>query len=490
MLPERIASAIQDFVATCHAPALLEAGEKPLVLSQDRFRIDVNARGTWLEAWDDHRLWSRRILNVGIASRKKLELEAFRFGKANLSVSLVDVADPRCAPAIEKTNRSAFTEKFRLFLNRNYGNWRWQAFRSEAKLENSLSPTYPTALLTRGQEAVAALASPDRDTGFHALTFALIWLHWVQRRHGEIAASRLLLYLPQEHARSIVLLARHLDATKLKIDIWLYDDTGGESLLDPADYGNLESTLAPRYSRLCGPAWWVDLLGRHPEIDMIEEADGSLGYRIRGLEIARLRPASGNEIPRLEYGLRRKRKAALSELPAIEQLIEQVLSLRYSKAENRINPIYLGEPERWLESQVRRNIGEIEANIVPHCLYGQALGSLHGERSALDLLGIDHAGRLNIFELKVTEDIHLPLQAFDYWLRIRHHLACGDFQGSGYFPGRELSRNAPRIFLLSPSLHFHPMTEAVLRWLPPTCEVTRIGLNGDWRERIDVVIRR
>ena len=161
-----------------------------------------------------------------------------------------------------------------------------------------------------------------------------------------------------------------------------------------------------------------------------------------------------------------------------------------SMAEYRTNPIYLGEPERWLESQVRRNIDEIEANIAPHCLYGQALGSLHGERSALDLLGIDHAGRLNIFELKVTEDIHLPLQAFDYWLRIRHHLGCGDFSGSGYFPGRELSRNAPRIFLLSPSLHFHPMTEAVLRWLPPACEVIRIGLNGDWRERVDVVLRR
>jgi hypothetical protein len=489
MVPERIAATIENFVATCQAPALLEKGEKPLVLAPDRFKVDITPRGAWLEAWDESRVWSRRILRVGEPSRKKLELEAFRFGKSTASISLVDVADSRTGPAIEKTKRSAFTEQFRYFLNRHFGSWRWESFRSEAKLENSLSPIFPTALLTRGQQAVAAVAAPDRDTSFHALTFALIWLDWVRRNHGDIAASRLLLYLPESHARSVVLLARQLDSKKVQVDIWLYAEGGGEYLLDPADTGNLDSTLAPRYSRLAGPEWWVDFVFQQAAVDQIEEADGSMSYRVRGLEFARLRAAQGNERPRLEYGIRRKRAITVEELPEVRKLVDEILEHRRSQSSQRTHPLFLAEPERWLEAQVRREIQEVEAAVAPDCLYGQALGSLHGERSALDLLGIDRTGRLHIFELKASEDIHLPLQAFDYWLRVRHHLAAGDFEGSGYFPGRVLSKVSPKVFLVSPSLHFHPMTEAVLNYLPPACEMVRIGLNGDWRERIDVVLR-
>ena len=489
MVPERIAATIEEFVTHCQCPALLERGEKPLELARGRYKVDVTPKGAWLEAWDESRVWSRRILSVGEPSRKRLELEAFRFGKHHLSVSLVDVADARSAPVIEKTRRSAFTEQFRLFLNRHFGSWRWEAFRSEAKLEHSFSPVFPTALLTRGNEAVAALAAPDRDTGFHALTFALVWLDWVRRNHGDLAAGRLLLYLPEGHERSVVLLARQLAPSRLKVDIWLYSVDGGEYLLDPADRGNLDSTLAPRLSRLAGPEWWVNHIGRDRDVEWIEQSDGSLSYRIRGLEFARLRAAHGNEKPALEFGLKRRKKASATDLPAIAALIEEIRGLRRADAPDRKNPLYLAEPERWLESQVRTQIGEIEANIDPSCLHGQAIGSLEAERSALDLLGVDRQGQLAIFELKATEDIHLPLQAFDYWLRVRHHLEHGDFEGSGYFPGRELSRNAPRVFLVSPSLHFHPMTGAVLQYLPPSCEMVRIGLNGEWRKRLDVVLR-
>jgi hypothetical protein len=489
MIPERIAATIEAFVGSCQCPALLERGEAPMELVRGRFKVDVTSRGAWLEAWDDSRVWSRRILSVGEPSRKKLELEAFRFGKSNMPVVLVDVADARTGPVIEKTKRSAFTEQFRLFLNRQFGSWKMEAFRSEAKLENSMSPIYPSALLIRGQEAVAAVAAPNRDTGFHALTFALVWLDWVRRNHGEIAARRLLLYLPEGHARSVVLLARHLNPAVVQTEIWLCTEDGGEYPLDPSDRGNIDSHLAPRYSRLAGPEWWVSLLSRQQQVDWVEEADGSMSYRVRGLEVARLRAAHGNDRPVVEFGLRRKRKGVAADALAIEALIAEVLALRKAGAADRNNPVYLSEPERWLESQVRKNIREIEANLDPDCVYGQALGSLEGERSALDLIGIDRDGRLNLFELKATEDIHLPLQAFDYWLRVRHHLEHGDFAGSGYFPAREIARNAPRVFLVSPSLHFHPMTEAVTQFLPPACEMIRIGLSGDWRERVDVVLR-
>jgi hypothetical protein len=43
-----------------------------------------------------------------------------------------------------------------------------------------------------------------------------------------------------------------------------------------------------------------------------------------------------------------------------------------------------------------------------------------------DLLAITRDGRLTVLELKAGEDIHLPLQALDYWRRIAVHSKAGE----------------------------------------------------------------
>ena len=49
------------------------------------------------------------------------------------------------------------------------------------------------------------------------------------------------------------------------------------------------------------------------------------------------------------------------------------------------------------------------------------------ERGILDLLAVDHTGRLAIVELKASADLQLPLQALDYWIRVKWHLDRGEF---------------------------------------------------------------
>jgi hypothetical protein len=489
MTPRNIANTIEQFLAACEAPVLLERGEAPILLAPERRRVEVTPRGTRLEAWDEARTWSRRILGIAGTGRHKMELEAYRFGKQAFRVVLLDAARAQSAPMLAKTQRSAFASSFRLFLNRHFGSWRWEAFRTEAKLENSFSPLYPTALLTRGREAVAAVAAPPRDTGFHGLTFALVWLAWVKRNHGELAARRLLLYLPEEFARPTVSLARHLVGERLEVDIWLYSEEGGEYRLEAADRGNIDSVLAPRYSRLAGPAWWVDFSSRQPDLEAVEEPGGALSYRLRGLEVARLEPANGNVQPQLWFFIGKRRKANPERLPEFGQALQELARYRHPQPQDRLHPAYLAAPERWLESEVRRNFRELDPQADPVQVYGQCLGSLGGERSALDLLGVNREGRLLIAELKAAEDIHLPLQAFDYWLRVRKHLEQGDFTGNGYFPGRVLSRQSPRVFLVSPALRFHPMTEDVMQFFPRELSVVRVGVGENWRKQFDVVVR-
>ena len=55
-----------------------------------------------------------------------------------------------------------------------------------------------------------------------------------------------------------------------------------------------------------------------------------------------------------------------------------------------------------------------------------------------------------MIELKVGEDIHLPLQGLDYWMRVKWHLDREEIASKGYFPGIRLVNSSPRLLLVSP----------------------------------------
>ena len=119
----------------------------------------------------------------------------------------------------------------------------------------------------------------------------------------------------------------------------------------------------------------------------------------------------------------------------------------------------------------------------------------------LDLLAVRRDGRLVVMEIKADEDLHLALQALDYWVRVRqHHLSAAGKAGSsdsnsdlerfGYFPGRQLRADAPLLYLIAPALRIHPATEVVLRYISPEVDWTLIALDERWREKIRVVFRK
>lgn len=122
-------------------------------------------------------------------------------------------------------------------------------------------------------------------------------------------------------------------------------------------------------------------------------------------------------------------------------------------------------------------------------VYSQAPTCLGGQRGLIDLLAADYAGRLAVLELKASQDIHLPLQALDYWMRVKWHLDRGEFSSHGYFPGIELCKEAPRLLLVSPALEFHPTSETVLQFISPAVEIERIGVGANWREKLQVMFR-
>jgi hypothetical protein len=122
-------------------------------------------------------------------------------------------------------------------------------------------------------------------------------------------------------------------------------------------------------------------------------------------------------------------------------------------------------------------------------LYGQVPILAGRDRGIVDLLGVDHEGRLAVIELKASADLHLPFQALDYWLRVRKHLMAGDFERLGYFAGISVGREPPRVLLIAPALEFHSTSETLIGFFRPEVEVVRIGLSTDWRKELKIALR-
>jgi len=143
-----------------------------------------------------------------------------------------------------------------------------------------------------------------------------------------------------------------------------------------------------------------------------------------------------------------------------------------------------------MQSLAMSDISQIDLALDPAYVYEQVFSQTAGQHAFLDLLCVTRARRLAIVELKAVENPDLPLQAGDYWSRIRRLQAQGDLARYGCFPGIELQPLPPLVYLVAPALRFHPSTEVLLRYLGPEMEVIRVGLTEKWRRGLRVVLRQ
>jgi hypothetical protein len=461
-----ILSAVARFLATSQDPVLCEPGEEWLALTPENFVIEKHGDDVHLQAWDHRRNLVRRVIAIERETRGKLSLKVTRFAKLAGTLELLDRPRAVRDNLPLRTARHGFREQFRRFLRRQFAAYKLAELTTEADLEHSLSPAYPRALLRQGASAWAAIgAPPDANHPDGILTFGLIWLDYLRRREPSLTIQGLVLYLPAARAKTTCLRLLFLDPAAAQYHAFVFDDQGLEEPVDLRDYGNLDTQLEPCRRRAFAPPS-LDA----GDIETIDRSDGELSFRVHGLEFAR---TAG---PQLLAGLSQKRAIELQRL-------------RSPDAIDHRHRLYRQNPEAWLESQVRQHIQEIDASLLPAPVYGQVPAFAAADRGILDLLAVDHRGRLAVIELKATEDVHLPLQALDYWMRVQWHLERREFQSSGYFPGRELLSETPRLLLVSPALDFHPSNERVLRYFSPRIPVERLGVGLEWRKELKVMYR-
>ncbi len=481
-----VRAAIEEFLKAAAQPALMEPGEDPLPISAGKFVLGTRAETCTLECWDETRNLVRRIRGVGKARRGFLELEVERFGGHTGSLLLLDLAQASNTSATRRGDRLKYRERFRMSLRRQYSGWKLVELSTEPDLHHSLSPAYPRALLRRGNQAIAAIgAGEDAIDPDGVLSFGLIWLDYLRQRETRLSVGTLAIFVPIGAENSTCHRVRYLNSNAAQYRVFVHGSGILEEAVEPGDYTNFSTRL----DAFCVPSadpeltGWIERLGAIEGVERRPRPDGSVSLAVRGLEFAR---TSGST---LLFGIDQRHPASARQLPEVEALARGLARMRNVAAPDRGNPLYLRHPEAWLESQIRGFASRLDASLRDTPLYGQAPQFAAGSRGILDLLAVDYEGRLVVIEVKASEDIHLPLQALDYWMRVKWHLERGEFEGRGYFPGSPLRPDPPRLLLVAPALAFHPSNETVLRYFSPEIRVERIGVGIEWRQELRVMFR-
>ncbi len=465
-----VRAAIHHFLERARRPAILEPGEPLLLIQADSLSLEDRPGFLTLNVWDETRNLVRRISGVTRSERGCLALAVQRFGGRPGELQLIDLAHPRHGDHERKGSRLVFRERFRRMLERELSGWRMARISSDPDLEHTLSPAFPRALLTRGTQAIAAIGAPPEANDFPAmLSFGLIWLDYARRLHPKLTITTLQFWAPSPVAPLLSFYLPFFDPAQARFTMYLYSDEDFAMPLDPNDYGNVLTSLEP--CRHTAPLPFTI-----PFSEAVPVASGEVSWRVAGLEFARYKNG------RLGNG-----SAALS-LEEAQAIAASLHAMRSPDADSQAL-IWQQNPEAWLESIVRSNLETVEASLAVSPVYGQVPAIAAQNRTVIDLLAVDYAGRLAVLELKASPDLHLPLQALDYWIRVKWHLDRGEFGKLGYFPGIELRRDPPRLLLVAPALQFHPSMETILRFFAPEIDVVRIGLSADWRERPRVMFR-
>ena len=514
---EQLAQQLQTFFTDQPAAVLLENGRILFDLRLATATVNTEHGHCVLHVWSEERDCIRHVVDIKVR-KTGLRLHVLRMGQSKPH-TLELQPQQRRLPSERDSTRTRFIPLLERLLPRYFPNFQVEGLRTAMDLERSFGPSYARGTLVRGNSAWALIAINAEESQSlidGILTLGVLWLHHC-REHGggRRLYEGLRVILPR--GKSAVTAARMawMNSRAAKWELYELDEKTEELYQrEYSDQGNFESRLvhAPNTTaaqeRFKSAIQRVQaLLPAHAvaQMEVVFRSGSEVGLLWNGVEFARVRTsAAENSFARSEeilFGSGANATLLTDESAArLREMVGELISRRRPSGDKR-DTLYRQQPERWLESMLRRSLDSIDAMIEPQPVYAQVPAFSAADRAVLDLLAVRRDGRLVVVEIKADEDLHLALQSLDYWVRVRqHHRPIADKPGSaaaksdlerfGYFPGKQLRTDAPLLYLIAPALRIHPATEVVLRYVSPEVDWTLIALDERWREKIRVVFRK
>jgi hypothetical protein len=314
---------------------------------------------------------------------------------------------------------------------------------------------------------------------------------------GHVEGLRLI--VPEGRSAVVRMRIANLNRAAAKWQLYELDErTEVLKEIDSTDTGNIATRLVrcaderiakERFARSI-----ANVMALMPATEVVVLSAGEISFRLHGLEFARARVAA--EAGSFKHGEQIVFGAGVAEIALSEDTEEMfrdfVARINASREgdNGKTDLLYRACPERWLESIVMRDVCALDERLDGSFVYSQVPAFAASDRAIIDVLTITRDGRLAVIELKANEDLHLPLQGLDYWASVRWHHSRGEFQQFGYFPGRQLSTEPPLLIMVAPSLHVHPTTDTVLRYLSPQIDWKLVGIDERWRDGLRVLFRK
>jgi hypothetical protein len=487
---------IETLLAGLRHPVLMENEVELMDLTAAQWRLTVEFGKLIFSAWNSGRSISRRVEEVAYRDRDRFGIFVRKPGaRESTTLEFRELRAP--ASGGRTTGRTAFRQQLTALLERQYRGWTFERVSNRSDREHSFSAWYTRGMARRGCSAWAFLGLSEEEgtaAADGALAFALIWLDALRSKADRVAITHLKLFLPPSAVSVIAHRAAYLDPRAVTVEI--YEWRAGQpsaTLVELKDYGNVETRLAARRQaellKESHAALLQDMLGDlGAQIEIVPDSAGTVSsLRIAGLEVARI---EGQLAPRVYFGLEGSvRRLDPSLHDEFKEFLREVRKIRCAGSPDPQHEFYRLQSERWLESLLFRDITRLDPVLSTEHVYPQVPAFSGSDRGVIDLLTRTRRGRLAVVELKVHEEINLPLQGLDYWLRVNWLQSRKQFQEFGYFQDCDLSEATPLLYLVSPAFRFHSTTEKLLGYFSPNIEVILIGINDSWRKEVKVLFR-
>jgi hypothetical protein len=516
--PAQLKQIVESYLSDHPAAALLEDGRVLFDMRTAHYSVAESHGRCLLELWNDERNIVRTVIDVKERAQS-LRLATRRMGATKPQcLELVPSSDRRTPTARDAARRN-YLRLLERVLKRYFLGFKVDGLRTAMDLEHSFGPAYVRGRLLKGAAAdavigVSAAESAAMIDGILAL--GILWLEYC-RQHADARRhfGGLKVVVPAGAWRTIAERMAWLNHAAADFSLFTLDERSEElAPVDFRDTGNLESRLVRAFSHAAALERCQSAIDRVLEfvpgaarerVEIRAQSPTEVGFFLHGLEFARVRHgataqsfARENEIT---FG------AGAGETPLTPEngdlcrdLLGRLFVSRHADGAST-DPLFRMAPERWLESRLRVCLSEMLPELRSGLIYNQVPALSGGDRGMLDLLALDRDGRLVVLELKADEDLHLPLQALDYWIRVRALNAdrqaapsstapLSAFERCGYFSGAQISPLPPRLVLAAPALRIHPANEPVLRYLSPEIEWELVALAEHWRRDLKVVFRK
>ncbi len=496
--------------------AMLGSGSRQLLagdvvltnLTFERLEFSVEWGKLIFAWWDESHSQNLRVLAYEI-DPTELRLKVTRgTGRETAILSLRESEKWRETRQSENLSlmgrRQSYAQMLTDLLTASYPELRLQRATTGADRARSVPGRFARLLFRLHDEVILAIGAGDAELQADVdriVAAGFVWLAGYKGGRAPLSgAKRLWFCAPRGRAQSVIERLALIDLSHLGASVECFEvDERAEELIAvrPSTQDELLNAH-PRELRWPGDAyerdgWSERILNFAPHLIEVRRrpAHEGLVFSINGLEFARVTGEGQREIM---FGIADSQpgeassqvRLTESNFADLGKLVREIIRYRSADSPDRRHRFYRLREESWLESALRRDICTLDPSLDDRFVYSQIPAWRADERSVIDLLTINRAGRLVVVEIKTAEDPQLPLQGLDYWLRVEQSRLRGEFDKRRMFNGIEIADKSALLYLVAPRLRFHRTFAVVARCLAPQIKAYQIGVNANWRAGVRV----